>query len=139
VRIGDGEVDVYDLKQSGLVRPTRVSTTGDTAMVNVAYPGFAYDPVSDRFVAWHGGASVFTLDPETWNWRRVSPAATNSVIPTQAPPQGTFKRWRYVPSKNVFIVVNSIDENVYIYRLSSGGVGPAPAKAPSAPGNLTVR
>ena len=30
---------------------------------------------------------------------------------------GTYGRWRYVPSKNVFIVVTSVDKNVFVYRL----------------------
>lgn len=137
VRIGGGEVDVYDLSQSGLVQPRRVSTTGDTTMVNTAYPGITYDPVSDKIVAWHGGATVFTLNLDTWNWQRVSPAPTNTVIPTQAPWQGTYKRWRYVPSKNAFIGVNSIDENVWIYKLS-GDSAPVDSVPPAAPTNLRV-
>jgi hypothetical protein len=43
-------------------------------------------------------------------------ASTGSVTPA-APPHYTFNRWRYVPSKNAFITVNSIDQNVFIYKL----------------------
>jgi hypothetical protein len=28
-----------------------------------------YDPVSDRFVAWGGGAEVYTLDLDTLTWK----------------------------------------------------------------------
>jgi hypothetical protein len=140
VRIGDGEVNVYDLKQSGLVTPQRVTTTGATAMVNATYIGFEYDPVSDRFVAWHGGADVYLLNPDTWVWTRITPASTNTVIPTAAPHQGTFGRFRYIPSKNAFITFNSIYGNVYVYKLSSGGGTPSPSDttAPTAPTNLSA-
>jgi len=37
-------------------------------------------------------------------------------MPTAAEDRGTFGRFRYVPSRDVFIVVNRTNENVYIYR-----------------------
>jgi hypothetical protein len=123
-----GPVYSFDLDSPSLTRQT-LSTTGDQAMVSTRYPGLAYDPVTDRIVGWRGGASVYTLNLDTRAWTKIDPAPTNSVIPTNPPGQGTYGRWRYVRSKNVFIVVNSIDQNVYIYRLSAAD-GVAPAKPP---------
>ena len=32
---------------------------------------------------------------------------------------GTFGRFRYVPSKNVFVLYNAVNQNVFIYRLTA--------------------
>jgi hypothetical protein len=123
--IGSGAVQQYDLNLA-TSNLTAITTTGDTAPLNAAYPGVEYDPVSDRIVAWIGGADVYALNMNTLVWTKISPAATNNVIPTAPPGTGTHGRWRYIPSKNAFIVVNSIDQNAYVYKLS-----PLPATPPS--------
>jgi hypothetical protein len=62
------------------------------------------------------------------------------VIPTSGASAGTYGRFRYVPSKNVFVVVNDIDEDVYIYRLSAGGTPPpTDSSAPAAITDLRPR
>ena len=33
---------------------------------------------------------------------------------------GTFGRWRYVPSVNAFVLVTGIDVNVHFYKLTAG-------------------
>jgi len=53
-------------------------------------------------------------------WTKVTPAVGNTVTPTGSAANGTYGRFRYVPSKDVFILVNSVDENVFVYRLNSG-------------------
>ncbi len=116
IMIGGGVVYSYDVSLTGTIPQTLLSTTGGSAILNTK-AGCEYDPVSGRFVAWDGGGDVYTLDFDTRVWTRR--AATGPVIPTAAPGQGTFGRWRYSPSKNVFVAVNSIDENVYVYRLAS--------------------
>ena len=138
VSLGSGKLFAYDLQQTGTISRQDLSTTGDTSMVSIAYPGIVYDPVSDKMVAWNGGVDVYLLDLDTLVWTRVTPAPTNTVIPTPAPHQGTFGRWQYIPSKNAFIVVNSIDENVWIYKLSQDGP-PPDVTPPSIPTNLQVK
>lgn len=105
-------------------KPVTHKTTGDVDVINAAIPdgdyctpGFVWDPVIKKVVAWSGGADVFILDEATHVWSKKSPAATNKVIPTAPAKQGTYGRFRYSPKSNVFVVVNSIKENVYIYRL----------------------
>ena len=119
VALGGGEVVVWDLGQPA-TDPVRLQTTGATAIEQAGNPGVAYDPVSDRIVAWSGGAEVYTLNLDTSAWEVHPPAATNTVIPTAAATNGTYGRFRYVASRNVFIVVNAIDESVYFYKLSPG-------------------
>lgn len=134
VAIGnDGKVFTWDLAQAGNISHNKLITTGDTDIIYKDSPGFAFDPISEQFVAWAGGADIYTLNPDTAKWTRISPAATNTTIPTDTPGTGTFGRFRYVPSKNVFICVNSVSENVYIYRLTtplSSSPAPLPASKP---------
>lgn len=131
VAIGEGEFFVWDLKTWRLSHPTM---TGGAAMLNARAPGLEYDPVSKKIIGWPGGTSVYSLDTSTWTWTRIDPASTNTVTPTLPTATGTFGRFRYIPSKNAFIVVNGINENVFVYKLTSGG-GTTP---PSAPTGLTI-
>jgi len=132
VSIGGGEVYSWDIGSSGTVPWQSLSTSGATGIISAGNPGFDYDPISDRFVAWNGGANVYTLNMDTLVWMLVSPALTNTVTPTAPNSSGTFGRFRYIPSKNAFIVVNSIDEDVYFYKLSSSA-GMTPPQAPATP------
>jgi hypothetical protein len=116
IAVGDGKLLVYDI--GGKVSAQRsVVSTGPQDIVNAANPGFEYDPVLDRLVGWNGGAEIFILHPVTFEWRRLQPAPTNKVTPTEPTKNGTFGRFRYVPSKNAYVLVNGVHENVFYYRL----------------------
>jgi len=132
VIVGDGnrgdETKVLDLETNTYFTPP---ISGDTEIVNVIAPGLAYDPVSDKMVAWGGGSDIYTLDLDTWVWTKVP--VSGSVSPSAANKNGTFGRFRYVPSKNVFIVVNDVDRNVYLFKLTDGAVS-----APSQPQNIQL-
>jgi hypothetical protein len=95
-----------------------VATTGDTTVASLPSPGLDYDAVADRMVAWAGGGDVYSLDLDTLEWE--AHATTGEVIPTAANMNGTFGRFRYVPSKNVFVAVNNTNENVFVFRFSPG-------------------
>ena len=135
--IGGGKILTYNMTQSK-PNPEKLSTTGGSAIVNVQGPGLAYDPTIDRIVAWSGGGSnVYSLDINTHTWTKYT--ASNSVIPPLASTtKGTYGRWQYIPSKNVYIAVNSVYNNVFFYKFSSGGGTPpdtAPPDAPKKPRN----
>jgi hypothetical protein len=136
VAVGIGQLRVLDLNNPS-AGWSDLSTSGDMTIVNAQAPGFVYDPVSDRFVGWSGGASVYTLNMDTRIWSKLPLAAGNSTTPTAAAGDGTYGRFRYIPSKNAFIVVNSIDEDVFFYKLSSAAGSPPPAQ-PAQP-TVTVR
>ena len=138
ISMGRGTVLYFTLNPSGNLTRQTLNTTGATDIVNSRYPGIAYDSASDRLVAWKGGTDVYVLDLDTRVWTRVPPAPTNKVVPTSPPSQGTYGKWQYVPSKDVFIVVNSISENVYVYRLSTSTTPATDTEAPSTPVNLTA-
>ncbi|HEC19904.1 MAG TPA: hypothetical protein ENI97_11250, partial [Gammaproteobacteria bacterium] len=128
VVVGKGNAYLYDISDLGNVTRSSLNAVGDKTMEGTV-PGLAYDPATGKIVAWDGGADVFTLDlsvsPPVWS--RITPASGNSVTPTAATKWGTYGRWRYVPSKGVFVGVNSSSGSVYFYKLSadagSGGGG----------------
>ena len=124
IAVGRGTVFAYDVS-SPVVTRTELTTTGATEIVNAVYPGIEYDPVSDKLVAWKGGQAVYTLDLDTLVWSKH--AGTNNVVPGSPPSTGVYNRWRYIPSKNAFITVNSIDQNVFLYRLTTGKGGALPS------------
>lgn len=117
VACGGNYVWTWRIDTTGNIVGKRIQTTGDTAMVRAASPGFEYAASIDRFVAWSGGTDVFILNMENKVWTRIQPSASNTAVPTAACVNGTFGRFRYCPAKGVFVTVNSITEDVYIYRL----------------------
>jgi len=116
--IGRGGVYVYDFGKPGRVTQQVITTKGPQDVVKKGCPGLAYDPVIDKIVGWTNGTSLWTLDLETLTWAKVKPAATNTVTPSKPCGTGTYGRFRYMPSGNAYIVVNSWDTNVFVYRLS---------------------
>ena len=122
VLVGNG-VQLVDLVTGTL---TTMSTTNAPAFVGSTQslppgrtpesPGAAYDPVADRIVCWHGGSNVYALNMDTGAWTQVAIGAGPA---SSAPTQGTFGRWGYVPALRVFVLVNSIDENAWVFRLTT--------------------
>ena len=113
VMIGNG-VQVIDLATNQM---TTMSTTNAPALVTAQQaPGVAYDPVADRIVAWQGGSNVYALNMATGAWSQV---ATNQGPTAAAPTQGTFGRWGYIPQYRVFVLVNDIDQNAWVFKLSN--------------------
>ncbi|MDO8471198.1 MAG: Ig-like domain-containing protein [bacterium] len=117
VSIGDGQFFVWDLRTFRYFTPI---TSGVSGLQNTTAPGLDYDPISKKIILWKGGTDVYSLDTTTWTWARIAAASTNTVIPTSPTATGTYGRFRYVPSKNEFILVNNVYGNVYIYKLSAG-------------------
>ena len=81
-------------------------------------------PQIDKFVAWASGPDVYTLDIDRLRWTKHPPAATNHVSPGNAQQWGTFGRFRYIPSRNLFIVCNNVKKNVFLYRLNGDKPNP---------------
>jgi hypothetical protein len=137
VGVGESNQKVWDISQSGTIQGTNLSTSGDQTLVSAQAPGFVYDLVSKKFVGWNGGANVYILDPATWTWAQIPPVPANTVVPTNPNSAGTYGRFRYIPSKNAFVVVNSVDQDVFFYKLSSAGAINVPQQ-PAKP-TLTIK
>ncbi|MCF6264732.1 MAG: hypothetical protein L3J24_14255, partial [Xanthomonadales bacterium] len=56
----------------------------------------------------------------------------NSVSPSARQSFGTYGRFRYIPSKNAFVLVNHTNTNVFFYKLTSGGGNNTPTVSFSA-------
>ncbi|NMO21457.1 hypothetical protein HPC49_31140 [Pyxidicoccus fallax] len=119
VEVGQGSTDTWTIDALGKFVPkrTRLATTGAREIEDGGNPGVDYDPVTDRIVAWKGGGDIYTLDLGTRVWTKH--AALGTVVPGPANLNGTYGRFRYVPGLNVFVVVNTVDTNVFVYRLDS--------------------
>lgn len=101
-----------------------IKTSGDTDVMRHPSPGFCYVPSIDKFVAWASGPDVYTLDLDSKRWTKHPPAPTNIMKPGPADQWGTFGRFRYVASRNVFVLCNAADQNVFIYRLTADQPNP---------------
>lgn len=124
--LGNCKIGVFDLGANSYTEYSETDFSGFTEIVCATEPGFVHDPNLGKFVAWHGDSAnsinpedVYVIDLIERTIEKRTPAPTNIVIPSQAARWGTYGRFRYVPTLNVYVVVNSIDENVYVYRLSS--------------------
>lgn len=114
---GEPETVIYDISNPNTVTGGVVTTNGATEIENSNAAGLDFDPVSNHFVAWNGGQQVYTFNPDTLTWLRVDPADTNPIVPGAPAERGTYGRFRYVPSKHVFVLVNDPQQNIFIYKL----------------------
>lgn len=130
-----------------------VTSAGVKDIESATYPGLVYDTVNHHFVGWSGGSTVYTLTPPsnpktgTWQWATIALASGNSVTPT-APAGvrnsgyviGTFGRFRYVPSSQGVVVVNSTDENVFFFKLpNTGGAAPPSITLSASPTSVAAQ
>ena len=115
---GIPKTKIYDISNPNAVTGGIVTTVGDTEIENSDAAGLEFDSVNNQLVAWKNGSQVYTLNIDNLEWTQVEPATTNLVTPSAASGNGTYGRFRYVPSKNVFVLVNKMTENVFVYKLS---------------------
>lgn len=123
--------------------PRAVPTTGATAITRSASPGLAYDPIRDRLVAWDGSRTrvtpetVYSLIPVTNEWEAFTFAGgPRGFVPGSFglyETWGTFGRWQYVPKLDAFVVVNSVDENAFLFRLPNSSTGNRRHSRPEPP------
>lgn len=106
------------------------STSGDRTAQNGRGPGLQWHPGLRKLVGWFGGSNLYTLNTSTWSWSVVSPSSGNPVTPpvssnTRILGGFPFSKFQYVPSEDVFILVNTVSSSVYVYRMS-GSTPPPP-------------
>ncbi len=132
IAIGNGREWIWDISNPNSVSKNQLNTTGDRDIRNAISPGFDYDPVSDKMIGWRGGQDIYVLDLDTNEWTMVTGTGANPGSPSSG---GTFGRFRYAPSVNAFILVNSTSTNVFFYKLGEG----TGYKKPAAPENPRIR
>ena len=96
--------------------PEQVFESGGGDIYNVTAPGIDYDRAVDALVAWPNAGAPYALDLQSKVW---TPGSAIEA-PVSANFSGTFGRWRYLEAYNVFLLVNSVDENVYFYKHTAG-------------------
>ena len=136
VFLGGGNVRMFDLTQPGMLVSQLITLKGDAEIALRDRPGFAYDPVNDKYVAYsgvEGGGTrdIYIIDPVTWTSTRttlggpVVPAIPASVD-TGGWFNGIYGRLAYIPAKNAFIFINNhVKDTVFFFKLSAaaGGTG----------------
>jgi hypothetical protein len=114
---GANSVRRWDLTSSASLTAnqtyTQVTTSGDKPTGLGTRPGFVYADARSRFYAWGGGRDVYTFDPATAVWKRIAATGDDPGMQQQ---WGTFGRFRYSPSRDVFVLVNDTNQNVFIYK-----------------------
>jgi len=125
VACGRGKMKVTHLADvPAVLKCEMVQMTGDKEVADAPSPGFCYVPSIDKFVGWANGPDVYTFDMDALRWTKHPPAPTNRVVPAPAQQWGTFGRFRYVPSRNLFILCSGVKQNVYLYRLTADKPNP---------------
>ncbi|MEB2313469.1 MAG: hypothetical protein OZ921_15030 [Sorangiineae bacterium] len=100
--------------------PAQLFESGGGDIYDASAPGFDYDSASDELVAWPNRGAPYALDLDAKTWS----AGSATGAPESKNSGGTYGRWRYAREYNVFILVNSVDENVHFYKHTEG-CGPA--------------
>jgi hypothetical protein len=114
--VGGREILQFDLAKSVAVAEP-LATRGGELIVGAQGPGLAYDPTVDRIVGWAGGGDVYSLDLATKIWQHHP--ATGPTAPPAPPRAGTYGRFQYVPPEKLYVLVNGIQQNVFLYRLAA--------------------
>lgn len=83
--------------------------------------GLAWDSRRARYVAWHGGSTLYYLagteiDSHATGMTWTSETPTAGVTPTAAQGNGTYGRFQYLEEFDVFIAVNRPDEPVFMFK-----------------------
>ncbi|MBN4079344.1 hypothetical protein JYT26_01760 [Beggiatoa alba] len=127
VIVGPGGVEIIDLNPGSDYSAVHLNTTGPQTIISDGRsPGLAYDKSRDKIVAWDGSDSgttpdtVYVLDIDNATWLSVADANRGPVGNSKS--RGTFGRWRYVEQFDAFIVVNSADENAFLFSFEAGSL-----------------
>lgn len=124
VMIGGGRVDTYDLANDVYTQDVAITGADVTSLFGDGSPGMDFDPVTQRFVVWGGGLDVYSFDPVTASFSLHAGAGDDpgAIVGSG----GAFTRFRYAPSRNVFVWVDHVDANVFVFRMGEGMGEPPP-------------
>ncbi len=147
IMMGQGTLEIFNLKTNRLKRYKIKELSGGTEIVKAKAPGLEYVPRLKAFVCWTAEQSkgiapgvVYVIDPDTmYIQTRFPQQKASQNIPQKSAMHGTYGRFRYIPSKDVFIVANSVYDSVYIYQLSEKSSPSADFYGTKQMGELTIR
>ncbi len=105
-----------------------MQTGGDPTMKTADDPGIAFDTAAGKIVAYNGGTDVFSFDTGNNTWTRQPAANTNVINPGSSTAEGgIFGRFQYSRKYNIYVYVDNVDSNVFLYRLAEEPVKPKKA------------
>lgn len=126
VLVGGGQTTLRDLRDPTLSRVSR-PITGATEIHERERPGLVFDRVSGYVIAWHGGTEVYAFDPGSANWTKVDASSQNAFDPGEVTTAGgVFGRFAYSEVDDIFLYVNSVNQDVRAYRLDRSGLESRP-------------
>jgi hypothetical protein len=138
VAVGNGEIEAFSLAGNTVGQVTIPAASGDLTAQNGASPGFAWDSAINEFVGWNGGSTLYTLDPHSWQWTAHA-AAAGSATPTAPAGNGTFGRFQYDAANNEFVVVNDINQDVFVFQSNlTGSTSSAPLAQAASVGTIST-
>lgn len=114
--VGCGQMWRWNIANvASIPAPTSISSTGGGGCVSATAPGLAWDSVNQRVTMWCGSGAIHTLNATTNVWTTTtltpSPGGQNS--------NGTYKRFAYSQTSQVFVLVNTMAGNAYAARLNA--------------------
>jgi hypothetical protein len=123
---GMGQIVAWDMN-----RPSAPGVTLHSGLGGVlGRPGWGleYDHNLDRFVVWAQGAQIFYIHPETVEivehaLPKDSPAVPDTKGGGNTGPHG---RFRVDPASGCYVAVNSVSDDVYLFRPSLSNTKPLP-------------
>lgn len=90
-------------------------------------PGIAWHARTRQIVAWTGGQNLLLIDPVADVAKTV---AMGGAAVTAAPSAGTYGRFRVIPGTDRVVLVNAVDQNVFIGTVPFDGGAPLPPSPP---------
>lgn len=117
VGVGAGAIYTWGLDMKGEILQTAVSLANPPPDFDQSNPGLAYSDALGQLVWWGRSDSLWSLDLDAMSWVEHPVAADNTVSPPQPVANGTYGRFRYVASEDVFVLVNAASDNVFVRRL----------------------
>ena len=123
-------VVVFDPTNSTFYLPPTYTGTGPSGIDSPNFgDGAAWDEAGGRFLLWRGGLAdrtqIGTLtrptNPKTDSWvlGSISVSGANAVTPTPALTNHTFNRFEYITALGICVLINSINDPVYFFKLRS--------------------
>jgi hypothetical protein len=117
VAVGGGSAYAWDLDAAGAIPETSLVLAAAPPDFALGNPGLDYAASIDRLVWWGGGTSLWSLDLDGMTWVEHPAAPDNTVSPPPPVANGTYGRFRYAITNDVFVLVSAATDNVFARRL----------------------
>ena len=101
----------------------------------LAGPGVSWHARTKQIVAWVGGNDLLLINPVT---DTLKTATMGGATVSAAPSAGTYGRFRVIPGTDQVVLVNAVDQDVFIGTVPFDGGTPVPLARPTATSTPTA-